>query len=379
MVKLLRKLSDKGASLTEYALLVSLIAVICLVAVAATGGGVRDLFNNTALTTSNLNVYGVYNTPTGSPINVSFNTGDNLAAGPLATVELARTKEIQIVAECKGDGGGYGKKTDSVVVDTTQTTTIPVDVNDGSQTYECTVNGIASGESSNGSLGGASAGNTISFTDVTLTTTINSITATFTATPAATNGYTLSCAGVSIVPPVTGISSPITIEGLTAGETYDCSVAAVSPDGGTSGLPISVTLPVPAPEGDLAVFRSVSYATVNSQASSINYWYSYTSQSTITSQIRSVPEYAALLDSGDWNLEIVNGTYVSSKSAYTRWAIITSPSAPDYKIAYRPPSSYPMQCFDVDGNGIIDMVGVLTVGSRTECYNGADANHWGTP
>lgn len=39
---------EKGAALVEYGLLVALIAVVCLLAVAAVGTGVRTTFENIA-------------------------------------------------------------------------------------------------------------------------------------------------------------------------------------------------------------------------------------------------------------------------------------------------------------------------------------------
>ena len=41
-------LSEKGASLVEYALLVALIAVVCIAAVTAVGGAARDSFSSIA-------------------------------------------------------------------------------------------------------------------------------------------------------------------------------------------------------------------------------------------------------------------------------------------------------------------------------------------
>jgi len=38
--------NDEGAALVEYALLVALIAVICIVGVTALGGGINNKFNS---------------------------------------------------------------------------------------------------------------------------------------------------------------------------------------------------------------------------------------------------------------------------------------------------------------------------------------------
>jgi pilus assembly protein Flp/PilA len=43
LVKFLRE--EEGASLVEYALLVALIALLCLAALTAMGGSIRDAFN----------------------------------------------------------------------------------------------------------------------------------------------------------------------------------------------------------------------------------------------------------------------------------------------------------------------------------------------
>jgi Flp pilus assembly pilin Flp len=40
--------AERGATMTEYALLVTLMSAACVVAVAAFGGNVSDLFNNLA-------------------------------------------------------------------------------------------------------------------------------------------------------------------------------------------------------------------------------------------------------------------------------------------------------------------------------------------
>lgn len=40
--------NERAASLVEYALLVSLIAVVCIAAVSALGGKAKDTFNTTA-------------------------------------------------------------------------------------------------------------------------------------------------------------------------------------------------------------------------------------------------------------------------------------------------------------------------------------------
>ena len=47
MSKLWKKIrrEEEGASLVEYALLVALIAVVCIAAVTAVGTGARDMFN----------------------------------------------------------------------------------------------------------------------------------------------------------------------------------------------------------------------------------------------------------------------------------------------------------------------------------------------
>jgi pilus assembly protein Flp/PilA len=41
-----RARTERGASMVEYALLVGLITVVAVVAVAALGGGIRNLFGN---------------------------------------------------------------------------------------------------------------------------------------------------------------------------------------------------------------------------------------------------------------------------------------------------------------------------------------------
>lgn len=43
-----RTKTERGASLVEYALLVALIAVACIIAVKALSGGVQRTFNSTA-------------------------------------------------------------------------------------------------------------------------------------------------------------------------------------------------------------------------------------------------------------------------------------------------------------------------------------------
>jgi pilus assembly protein Flp/PilA len=50
------KKEEEGASLVEYALLVGLIAVACMVAIEALSGGISTLFNNIATKLKGLSV-----------------------------------------------------------------------------------------------------------------------------------------------------------------------------------------------------------------------------------------------------------------------------------------------------------------------------------
>ena len=242
MVKFLRKLSDKGASLTEYALLVSLIAVICLVAVSATGGNIQALMGTTSMATSNLTVYGEAPLPPGpgiAEIPVVFTVGSTL------TAQIAAPSEIPFTAECKGDGGDKGKRTEPFSSETGIERIINVPITpDTGQTYVCTVNGVVMDGTGGGGL---ASGNTVVISGLTLTPGATDVTATFIATPAAVNGYTLTCDDGVSNPTTTGATTTITLTGLTPGNTYGCSVTAIAPDISSAGTPVSVTIPVAGP------------------------------------------------------------------------------------------------------------------------------------
>ena len=274
MVKLLRKLSDKGASLTEYALLVSLIAVICLVAVSATGGNIQALLSETSMATSNLTVYGPAPAQPGageSSIPVGFTVGSTL------TAQIAAPSEIPFTAECKGDGGDSGKATKSyaAVAGTEGLIDVPITADSG-QTYSCTVNGVPI-DGTGGDLGGAS-GNSIAITGLTFTSGTTDITATFTATPEATNGYTLTCNDGVSFPAVIGASSPVTLTGLTPSTAYDCSLTPVSPDTSPGEIPETVTTQSAAPVAYSTSFDGFS-GNVNGQTLDGYAWYGKNSAS----------------------------------------------------------------------------------------------------
>ena len=242
MVKFLRKLSDKGASLTEYALLVSLIAVICLVAVSATGGNIQALMGQTAMATSNLTVTtnGAALTPTTGPGGTTIPVGFVVGSTLTAQITLAEADTIPFTAECIGDNGDTGKQTETLTTNIGDTHTINVPVAEGTtETYLCTVNGIAM----NGPGASLASGNSITYPTMDFTSTTDSITATFTATPEAINGYVLRCDdGISpsaAFSPVTA-TSPITVNSLIAGTEYLCTVLAESPDDSGTPIPTAV-------------------------------------------------------------------------------------------------------------------------------------------
>ena len=243
----LRKISDKGASLTEYALLVSLIAAICLVAVTATGGNIEALMGQTSMATSNLTVTGTAPAPVpgASFIPVTFTVGSTLTA----QIDLAAERTIPFTAECKGDGGDKGKATKSfpAVAGTPGHIDVPITPDTG-QVYVCVVNGVTMTDPGSGGGGGGLASNpAITYTGYTYTgTASDTITATFTASAVPVNGFDMFCDDGTTTFSTTAANSPITLTGLAPG-TYTCSVSAKTPDTGVASdlfNPVTLAAPV---------------------------------------------------------------------------------------------------------------------------------------
>ena len=143
MVSSIRKLSDKGASLVEYSLLVALIAVVCLGAVSAAGGNTASIFNRSALSVAGLEVSGITQATPGNIITVGF---DVTPVGTTAVVGAGNLYEF--TAKCTGDAGSYGEAKASFGKGTGHS--IPVTVTDGAQTHECTINGAGEAGSGGG-------------------------------------------------------------------------------------------------------------------------------------------------------------------------------------------------------------------------------------